>query len=305
VTNANGGLKSPPFAFAGQRRRKALHPVLLQGAGLSIAADIGGPDDGQPVVFLHGGGQTRHSWGTASTLLADRGYRVISTDLRGHGESGWSSDGDYRIDRFVDDLTAILTALPRPAFLVGASLGGLASLITAGEHHAPVAGLVLVDVAPRIEMEGAQRIGAFMRAAPDGFASLEEASDAVAAYQPHRKRPRDPSGLLKNLRLGADGRYRWHWDPAFTDREISSAEILQQGGRLRDAARGLTVPTLLVRGGLSAVVSEESVREFQELVPASEIVNIAGADHMVAGDRNDQFNTAILDFLHKYAEIHN
>ena len=282
-----------------------MHPTMLRGAGLAIAADIGGPDDGQPVVLLHGGGQTRHSWGTARALLADKGYRVISADLRGHGKSGWSSDGDYRLDRFVDDLTVILTDLPRPTFLVGASLGGLASLVTAGEHRAPVAGLVLVDVAPRIEMEGAERIGAFMRAAPNGFASLDEASDAVAAYQPHRKRPSDPSGLLKNLRLGTDGRYRWHWDPAFTDREISSAEILQQGDRLRDAARGLTIPTLLVRGGLSTVVSPESVREFQELAPASEVVNIAGADHMVAGDRNDQFNTAILDFLHRYAEIRN
>lgn len=282
-----------------------MHPATLQGAGLTIAADIGGPDDGPPVVLLHGGGQTRHSWGAASRLLEDRGYRVVSIDLRGHGESAWSSDGDYRLDRFVDDLTAILADLPRPAFLVGASLGGLASLVTAGEHRASVAGLVLVDVAPRIEMKGAQRIGAFMRAAPDGFASLDEASDAVAAYQPHRKRPRDPSGLLKNLRLGGDGRYRWHWDPAFTDREISSAEILEQGERLRDAARGLAMPTLLVRGELSAVVSQESVREFQALAPASQVVDIPGADHMVAGDRNDQFNTAILDFLHRHAEIRN
>jgi non-heme chloroperoxidase len=279
-----------------------MHPVTLQGAGVTIAADAGGPEDGQSVVLLPGGGQTRHSWGAATTLLASRGYRVLSLDLRGHGDSGWAPDGDYSLDRFVDDLAAILADLPRPAFLIGASLGGLASLVTAGEHRAPVAGVVLVDVAPRIEMAGATQIAAFMRAAPDGFATLEEASKAVAAYQPHRKRPSDPSGLLKNLRLRPDGRYRWHWDPAFTDREINSSEILQQAGRLQDAARNLTMPTMLVRGALSAVVSEESVREFQELVPGGEVANIAGADHMVAGDRNDQFNEAVLDFLHRYAE---
>lgn len=282
-----------------------MHTVMLQGAGLSIAADVGGPPEGAPVVLLPGGGQTRHSWGTASDLLAREGYRVLSLDLRGHGESGWSPDGDYRLDRFVDDLSAILTDLARPAILIGASLGGLTSLVTAGEGRANVAGLVLVDVAPRIEMSGARRIGAFMRAAPDGFATLAEASQAVADYQPHRKRPDDPTGLLKNLRVGPDGRFRWHWDPAFTGREISSSEILQQGERLKEAARSLTMPALLVRGALSAVVSPEGVREFQELAPHSEVVDIAGADHMVAGDRNDQFNEAVLDFLHKHAQIKN
>jgi len=282
-----------------------MQPVTLQGADVPIAADVGGPEGGRPVLLLPGGGQTRHSWGAAGALLADSGYRVVSADLRGHGDSGWSPDGDYRLDRFVDDVAAIVAALPRPAVLVGASLGGLASLVTAGEARAAVAGLVLVDVAPRIEMEGARAIGAFMQAAPDGFATLQEASDAVAAYQPHRQRPSDPSGLLKNLRIGADGRYRWHWDPAFTAAEISSAEIFQQSERLRHAARALTMPTLLVRGSLSAVVSAQSVREFQELAPASEVVDIAGADHMVAGDRNDQFNDAILDFLHRHAQIDN
>lgn len=282
-----------------------MQPVTLEGAGVSIAADVGGPEGGHPVVLLPGGGQTRHSWGAAGALLAAKGYRVVSIDLRGHGDSDWSPDGDYRFERFVDDVAAIVAALPRPAVLVGASLGGLASLVVAGEARAPVTGLVLVDVAPRIEIEGARAIGAFMQAAPEGFASLQEASNAVAAYQPHRKRPADPSGLLKNLRIGADGRYRWHWDPAFTSAEISSAEILQQGGRLRDAARALTMPTLLVRGALSAVVSPQSVREFKELTPTSEVLDIAGADHMVAGDRNDQFNDAVIDFLHKHAQIDN
>ncbi|OJY53864.1 MAG: alpha/beta hydrolase [Sphingomonas sp. 67-41] len=277
-----------------------MQPTMLQGAGVRIAADIGGPADGAPVVLLHGGGQTRFSWGSAAATLAGAGYRVLSLDLRGHGESGWSPDGDYGLDRFIDDLAAILGALPAPAILVGASLGGLTALVTIGEGRAAAASLVLVDVAPRIEVEGAARIGAFMRASPDGFASLEEAADAVAAYQPHRPRPKDPSGLLKNLRVGEDGRYRWHWDPAFTGREVSSSEFIRNGERLRAAARNLAVPTLLIRGGLSQVVSLESVKEFQALTPHAEIVNIASADHMVAGDRNDVFNDAVIDFLHRH-----
>ncbi|EQA96606.1 alpha/beta fold hydrolase [Sphingobium baderi] len=277
----------------------ALESTMFKGAGVDIAADTGGPADGVPVVLLHGGGQTRFSWGAATRHLAAGGYRAISIDLRGHGESGWAEDGNYRLDAFVDDLAAIVATLGRPAFLVGASLGGLASLVTAGEKRAPVAGLVLVDVAPRIEMEGAERIGAFMRAQPEGFASLEEAADSVSAYMPHRPRPKDTSGLLKNLRLKDDGRYHWHWDPRFIGREISSSEFTQNGIRLENAARALTVPTLLVRGALSAVVSEESVAQFRELVPHGEVVNIAGADHMVAGDRNDMFNEAVIDFLNR------
>ncbi|MBB6190448.1 non-heme chloroperoxidase [Sphingobium wenxiniae] len=277
----------------------ALESTMFKGAGVDIAADTGGPADGVPVVLLHGGGQTRFSWGAATRHLAAGGYRAISIDLRGHGESGWAEDGNYRLDAFVDDLAAIVSTLGRPAFLVGASLGGLASLVTAGEKRAPVAGLVLVDVAPRIEMEGAERIGAFMRAQPEGFASLEEAADSVSAYMPHRPRPKDTSGLLKNLRLKDDGRYHWHWDPRFIGREISSSEFTQNGIRLENAARALTVPTLLVRGALSAVVSEESVAQFRELVPHGEVVNIAGADHMVAGDRNDMFNEAVIDFLNR------
>lgn len=278
-----------------------IETVTLAGAGVDIAADVGGPVDGTPVVLLHGGGQTRFSWGRAGAELAVAGYRTISLDLRGHGESGWSADGDYRLDRFVDDLAAVLSDLPAPAFLVGASLGGLASLLAAGEGRGPVAGLVLVDVAPRIEIEGAQRIGAFMRADPEGFASVDEAADAVAAYMPHRPRPKDTSGLLKNLRLREDGRYRWHWDPRFVGREISSAEILSNGARLEAAAQALTMPALLVRGGLSTVVSPKGVAQFRALVPHAEVVDIAGADHMVAGDRNDNFNEAVTDFLQRHA----
>jgi pimeloyl-ACP methyl ester carboxylesterase len=274
-----------------------LRRTTLRGAGLDLAADEAGEAGQTPVVFLHGGGQTRSSWKNAVRQVAARGFHVLSLDLRGHGESGWAEDADYRMDRFVDDLCQVLEDLDQPAFLVGASLGGLASLLAAGERRAPVAGLVLVDVAPRIEFRGASRIGDFMRANPQGFASVAEAADVVAAYLPHRPRPKDTSGLRKNLRLDEDGRYHWHWDPRFVARKVTEIEPLAQGDRLEEAARNLSVPTLLVRGGLSEVVSEQSIAEFRALVPAAEVVNIAGADHMVAGDRNDAFNQAVIDFL--------
>lgn len=268
----------------------------LPGAGVRLAADVAGPADGAPVVLLHGGGQTRASWKRAVAALAERGYHAMSVDLRGHGESEWSGEGDYRLDRFADDVSEIAGSLDRPPVLVGASLGGLAALLSVGEGRASAAGLVLVDVTPRVEAVGASRIGAFMGANPDGFASLEEAADAVAAYLPHRPRPKDTSGLAKNLRLREDGRLRWHWDPQFIHGRLrpNPADIAD---RLEAAARSLAAPTLLIRGGRSEVVSEAGARAFLDLAPDAEFIDVAGADHMVAGDANDAFNAAVIDFI--------
>ncbi len=269
-------------------------PTYFDGAGLRLAADVSGPLGGAPVVFLHGGGQTRASWKRAVEAVAERGYRGISLDLRGHGDSGWATDGEYGLDRFADDLQAVVKVLGRAPVVVGASLGGLSSLLAVGERGVPASALILVDVTPRIEPVGAQKIGAFMNGAPDGFGSVEEAADAVAAYLPHRPRPKDTSGLMKNLRE-RDGRLHWHWDPRFLANRRNGPTDQQE--RLEAAARNLAIPTLLIRGGLSEIVSPEGAREFLALVPQAEFVDVTGADHMVAGDANDAFNAAVLDFI--------
>ncbi|WP_419825754.1 alpha/beta fold hydrolase [Sphingomonas sp.] len=280
-----------------------MRPVRLEGAGISIAADVGGAEDGPLVVLQPGGGQTRHSWGKAGETLAERGYHVVSLDLRGHGDSDWSPDRLYGFDRYLDDLVRVLAQFADgPRYLVGASLGGIVSLLAVGENRVRADGLVLVDIAPKVEWSGASRIGEFMRARPEGFASVDEAADAVAAYLPHRPRPKSNTGLLKNLRLGADQRYRWHWDPQLIDEHASEAAVVQVGTRLEQAARALTIPTLLVRGGLSDVVSRSSVDHMREVVPHAEIVEVAHADHMIAGDRNDAFNTAVIEFLQRIAQ---
>ena len=268
--------------------------IRLRGEGVTLAADVQGPPDGQPLILLHGGGQTRASWGGAGRALARVGFRVVNLDLRGHGESDWAPGGAYGLDLFAADTVAVARTLARPPILVGASLGGISSLLVAGERMTNVAALVLVDVAPRLEPQGASKITDFMTANPGGFASVEEAADAVTAYIPHRPRPKDVSGLARNLRLGADGRYRWHWDPAFLqDRRMDPSQMSR---RLEDAARNLTMPALLIRGGRSEVVSEAGAQEFLALAPHASFVDVAGADHMVAGDANDAFNQAVIDF---------
>jgi pimeloyl-ACP methyl ester carboxylesterase len=305
-------------------------PLRLRGAGVDLAADAYGPLDGPPVLFFHGGGQTRHSWDGTARLLGDKGWRATTVDLRGHGDSDWSPDGVYGLDTFADDVRAVARAHVQPRssgteatgpgapgpgtstgttaagarrpVLIGASLGGLSSLVAiaeAAQVDAPVAsGLVLVDVAPRLEPEGIARIGQFMLEHLAGFADLDEVADAVAAYNPHRPRPRDPSGLRKNVRLREDGRWYWHWDPRFlTGGRTDEPRSYRNEARLEDAARALSVPTMLIRGRQSDVLSEEGARQLRALVPHASYVDVADAGHMVAGDRNDVFNGAVLRFL--------
>ncbi|NNE12092.1 MAG: alpha/beta hydrolase [Ilumatobacter sp.] len=276
--------------------------AILRGAGVDLAADIAGREGDPPVLLLHGGGQTRHSWGSAAAALADAGHRAITVDLRGHGHSNWSPDGDYRIERFAADVVALSDGLGRLPALVGASLGGLAALVAVGESERPIAtSLVLVDIATRIEAEGRTKIQNFMRAGMRGFDTLDDAADSIAEYIPHRPRPTDLSGLRKNLRQRGDGRWYWHWDPRWITNEdgVDGQRGLVNAERLREAARRIEIPTLLVRGRMSDIVSDESVRELRELVPHAEVVDVSGAGHMVAGDKNDAFNSAVLDFVRR------
>jgi pimeloyl-ACP methyl ester carboxylesterase len=273
--------------------------------GIGLAADVVGDPSAPPVVLLHGAGQTRHAWGTTLEVLGARGWRAYSVDLRGHGQSDWDSAGDYGIEAFTEDVRVIARGMSRPPAIVGASLGGLASMVGIAEADDPARiarALVLVDVAPTIEMEGAVRIAAFMAARmKDGFASLDEVADVIAAYAPHRPRPTDLSGLRKNLRQRSDGRWAWHWDPRFVAGRFGSADetatSLADPERMRQAAKALTIPVLLVRGRMSDLVSEEGARELLELVPHARLADVAGAGHMVAGDRNDLFNDAVVSFL--------
>jgi len=263
--------------------------------GLVLAGDSWG-DPGTPlVVLLHGAGQTRHAWKATGTVLGHAGLYAIAFDARGHGDSDWSGNGLYGPNANVADLLAILAQLDESKpILVGASMGGNTSLIATGEAHIETSALVLVDTAPHIESDGVARIRRFMAQNPNGFDTLEDVARAIATYQPHRTRSKSLEGLAKNVRVGTDGRYYWHWDPRTRETPV---DLPEREKRLRECARRLAVPTLLVRGGLSDVLSQEGADDFLALCPHSEYVNVAGGAHMVAGDRNDLFARSVVDFL--------
>lgn len=276
-------------------------------ADVTLAASAFGDAADPPVLLVHGGGQTRHSWTGTAHALAARGWYAVAYDQRGHGESGRPADKDYRAVKFAEDLVQVATAARRASgrtpVVVGASLGGLSGLLAEGElHPGCTSALVLVDITPRMERSGVDRIVGFMvDRLEEGFGSLDEAADAVAAYQPHRTRPKDHSGLQKNLRLDEDGRWRWHWDPdLFRGPMPLGTGSVQQ--RYDDATAALGVPTLLVRGRMSDLVSPEMVEHFLALRPDAQYVDVSGAGHMVAGDRNDAFTEAVATFLDGLAD---
>ncbi|MCC8432844.1 alpha/beta hydrolase [Reyranella aquatilis] len=276
-----------------------MNELSLVGAdGNRLAASVAGNIDQPTILLAHGGGQTRHAWGNTMKSLSARGYRAVALDLRGHGDSDWSEHGRYELDAFAADLIAVARRLGRPPAVVGASLGGLAALVAEGEK-APgtFSSLTLVDVTPRMEMAGINRVVGFMTAhAQNGFESIDEAADVIAAYLPNRQRRRNLNGLAKNLRLGPDGRYRWHWDPRFIT-NVQPPEQERRFDRLENAARRIGCPVHLIRGGMSDLVSEEVTKAFLELVPHASYSNVVDAGHMVVGDQNDLFSEAVLGFL--------
>jgi pimeloyl-ACP methyl ester carboxylesterase len=278
---------------------------MFKGAsGNTLVGDVYG-EEGPPVLLLHGGGQTRHAWKKTGDLIARMGRTAYAVDQRGHGDSEWVEDGAYQYDDFAADARVLADTLAersgtRPA-VVGASLGGMAALLANSQpgKSQHFSALVLVDITPRVDVEGVSKIQGFMRAQlREGFGSIAEAADAVAAYLPHRPRPRSHEGLKKNLRLHPDGRWRWHWDPRFIEGNRGIGAGSEEVERaLVAAAKAVTIPALLVRGASSELVQEEHAKDFLKLVPHASYVDVSGARHMVAGDRNDQFADAIKNFL--------
>lgn len=267
---------------------------------ITIIADAYGNPTNNPILLLHGGGQTRNSWKKTGEILAAQGWYVIATDARGHGDSSWSKQGNYSFDYLQKDLVAIVQSLDKTPILIGASMGGICSLAALHYHPNLAKGLILVDVSPRIEKKGTDRIFAFMSAKPEGYASLEEVQAAVSAYLPQRKNIGSLNGLKKNLRQLPNGRYSWHWDPAMLkvwQRKTNDVANKETEDFLMNALVNLTIPAMLVRGGISDVVSKEIVEELKLAAPDLTYIDVAEAGHMVAGDSNHVFTNALLEFL--------
>ena len=273
----------------------------LSGAGNISLATTAFPTPSQlqtdsPVLFAHGFGQTRGAWLRTGMALAAEGYAGLSYDARGHGESDRNAaDESYVGEQFTDDLIILAGEQAQPPILVGASMGGLFAMLAESRWPGLFRAMVLVDITPRWEQAGLQRILAFMTAFPDGFDSLDHAGDVIAAYQPQRRKRKSAEELRELLREGPDQRWRWHWDARLIDDLVRDSARHQDD--IANAARTLGCPVLLISGGRSDLVSADTVEEFQSLVPHAHHVHLPQATHMLAGDDNDTFTRTVLQYL--------
>jgi pimeloyl-ACP methyl ester carboxylesterase len=274
--------------------------VRLPGDGVMLAADAAGDPSAPAVFFFHGGGQSRRSWRGTAQKVADAGYRALTFDLRGHGESEWAADGDYLLDAYARDIERLLEALDQPVALVGASRGGQAALVGGARHPDKVSLIMLADVAPRIRDTGVDPIRRFLHASLQGFASVDNAADALTSIL---KQPRLPNaaGLARALRTGADGRLYWHWDPLTVAPEFLNPP--SEGEAIEAAAARVRSPTVLVRAEHSDIVTDEGVRVFQELTPHLIVLEAKGVGHMFTGDRNDAFAVTLIEHLARFAPL--
>ncbi len=268
--------------------------------GIRLSLRYYGDDRDPCVLMAHGFGQTQYAWEVTGRRLAAAGWQAVSYDARGHGESDRAPSGEYDFEQFVEDFRRVCASLPNLPVVIGASMGGLTALLAHSEKpKVEIKSLVLVDIAPRWDERGVTAMLAFMRQHPQGFETLEEASEAVRGFLPHRRRNDKSTSLNRNLRQAQDGRWYWHWDPAMLALAEKSSNLQS---RLQSASRRLKLPTLLVTGGQSELIGAEHADEFLKLAPHAEHREIADAAHMVAGDANDRFLGAIAAFLKRHAD---
>lgn len=267
--------------------------------GIRLAGDSWGDPDGTPVILLHGSGQTRHSWSGTGRALGDAGFFAVAFDARGHGDSDWSPIGHYSLGAMVRDLECVASTLgERRPMIVGAGLGGATGLLAVGENYLNAQALVLVNIAPYTEPVGVSRLQSFMRQKPGGFQSLDEIADVIRQFHPQQPQSPNPEGLTRSVRFGDDGKYRWHWDPRFL---AWPRDLPRRHSRFSASARKLKLPTLLLRGESSEIVSEAGMEEFLRLCPHAESADVQDAGHMVACERNDVFGETVLRFLVRQA----
>ncbi len=272
---------------------------LTTPSGITVEFDLWGKIKRDAILLLHGGGQTRHSWNATAEKITQVDGCAITMDLRGHGDSDWSHEGDYELSDFSEDVAFLIDTLEIQPSLVGASLGGLVGIYLEGRYRpGSISALVLVDIVPNINVLGAEKIKDFMlEHSKTGFTSLSEVSDILSEYNPHREKSSDLEGLKKNLRKRGE-KWFWHWDPLFISSERGKENPdMRNPELLNELCSNISVPLLLVRGKLSDLVTEIQVREFLERFPEASFADVSGAGHMVVGDKNDAFANEVIEFL--------
>jgi pimeloyl-ACP methyl ester carboxylesterase len=249
---------------------------------------------GAPVlVLLHGYTGHARSWDSFATAMTDR-YRVLALDQRGHGETAWASADGYGTGEMTEDLTAFVNALGLKNFtLLGLSMGGMVAMDYAGRKPPELKRLVIVDIGPEIVASGSERIRTGVRQT-DIFDSREAAFAQARAANPRppieHHRQRNDYALMRT----EDGKWTWRYD-----RALRSPNTL----RPRDpdtawtSCANIAVPTQIIRGELSDILSPETTKRMLETIKDSQLDIVKDSGHSVPLDAPDGFLAAARKFL--------
>ncbi|WP_161363608.1 alpha/beta hydrolase [Streptomyces sp. SID3343] len=245
---------------------------------------------GSPVLLIHGGGLTAHTWDFV--CLGLRGVaRSVALDLRGHGDSDWSDD--YRIDTMAADVVAAVDHLGfERVGLVGMSLGGVIAAHVADVWPDRVERLALVDVAPGVDYESTRHVRAFM-AALGPVRDIETVVEAAMRVNPKADRAGVAYRMSTLFRRAPEG----GWVPKGDPRPPDFPVILAAIDRLADRLNRVPAPVLLVRGGRSRVLSQAAAERLVEQVPDGELVVVPDAGHNVQEDDPAALIGALRTFL--------
>ncbi len=257
-----------------------------------------------PLVLLHGGALTAHTWDMSALLLRDR-YHVIAPDQRGHGDTGWTPEsqaGQDNGDLMLHDTEAFIEHLGFPQIvLCGMSMGGQNSIRYAARHPERLSRLIIVDIAPVTMQEGQIEMEAF-RVETETMSRFEDFLERAIKFNPQRKPAHLKYSLMHSLKPTAGG---WTWKqqhlegPAQVDEAVMKAAAQKRSEALWADVRAIKTPTLLMRGGISKILAPEVAAEVVKTMTDAELVVIEGAGHSVQGDQPAAFAQAAMAWLER------
>ncbi|MEJ0016806.1 MAG: alpha/beta hydrolase [Acetobacteraceae bacterium] len=254
-----------------------------------------GAADAPPIVLLHGGHQSAHSWDLVSLHLAQR-YRVLALDQRGHGDSEWARDVGYTNHEMSLDAEAFITALglDRP-ILMGHSMGGRNAMLLTRRSAALLRALVIVDVGPELSDHGRAVIAGFVRDNEE-FDDLDHFVRNVQKYDPYRSREHIERTVKYNMLQRADGKFVSKCDANPRRLGIVRGTGAQENITLEEA-RAFDLPVLLVRGADSRILAEDAAQRFRDALPRGTLTTVPNCGHNVHGQNTKGFIAALAAFL--------
>jgi len=256
------------------------------------------------LVLLHGGSLTAHTWDMASLMLRDR-YHVVALDQRGHGDTGWTPDDQLDRDNgelMAEDTKAFIEFLGYDHYvLCGMSMGGMNSLRFAATRPAGLDALIIVDIAPVTMMEGLAEMEAF-RQDTETMSRFEDFLERAIHFNPQRKPDHLKYSLLHSLKPVEDG---WTWKQDHRRRQIPEGmteEQMKEARQLRSEelwadVKAIETQTLLLRGSISKILSEEAADAMAKAMTDCTHEVIEGAGHSVQGDQPAAFAAAVDAYL--------